>query len=114
MPVSYTHLDVYKRQDKNDLTRVSVNGTNLKQGTDYNLLSDKNGIRVYKTYLSTLKAGTYTAEPVSYTHLRDRSLKLCISGIACVAVAVGLVHGDQIAVIIKGCLLYTSCSSAVR
>ena len=48
--------------DKNDLTRVSVNGTNLKQGTDYNLLSDKNGIRVYKTYLSTLKAGTYTAE----------------------------------------------------
>ena len=32
---------------------------------------------------------------------RDRSLKLCISGIACVAVAVGLVHGDQIAVIIK-------------
>ena len=33
---------------------------------------------------------------------RDRSLKLCISGIACVAVAVGLVHGDQIAVIIKG------------
>ena len=29
--------------DKNDLTRVSVNGTNLKQGTDYNLLSDKNG-----------------------------------------------------------------------
>ena len=26
------------------------------------MLSDKNGIRVYKTYLSTLKAGTYTAE----------------------------------------------------
>lgn len=48
--------------DKNDLTRVTVGGTNLRQGTDYNLLSDKNGIRIYKTYLSTLAAGTYTAE----------------------------------------------------
>ena len=48
--------------DKNDLTRVTVGGTNLRQGTDYNLLSDKNGIRIYKTYLSTLTAGTYTAE----------------------------------------------------
>lgn len=48
--------------DKNDLTRVTVGGTNLRQGTDYNILSDKNGIRIYKTYLSTLTAGTYTAE----------------------------------------------------
>ena len=48
--------------DKNDLTRVYVNGASLKQGTDYNVLSDKNGIRIYKTYLSTLKAGTYTIE----------------------------------------------------
>lgn len=48
--------------DKNDLTRVTVGGTNLRQGTDYNLFSDKNGIRIYKTYLSTLTAGTYTAE----------------------------------------------------
>ena len=48
--------------DKNDLTRVTVGGANLRQGTDYNLLSDKNGIRIYKTYLSTLTAGTYTAE----------------------------------------------------
>ena len=48
--------------DKNDLTRVTVGGKNLRQGTDYNILSDKNGIRIYKTYLSTLSVGTYTAE----------------------------------------------------
>ena len=48
--------------DKNDLTRVTVGGNNLRQGTDYNILSGKNGIRVYKTYLSTLSVGTYTAE----------------------------------------------------
>ena len=48
--------------DKNDLTRVTVGGKNLRQGTDYNILSGKNGIRVYKTYLSTLSVGTYTAE----------------------------------------------------
>ena len=48
--------------DKDDLMRVSVDGTVLKLGTDYNLLSDKNGIRIYKTYLTTLKTGVYTAE----------------------------------------------------
>lgn len=49
--------------DKNDLMRVSVDGTTLKLGTDYNLLSgQQNGIRIYKTYLETLKAGVYTAE----------------------------------------------------
>lgn len=48
--------------DKNDLTRVTVGGKNLRQGTDYNILSGKNGIRIYKTYLSTLSVGTYTAE----------------------------------------------------
>ena len=41
----------------------------------------------------------------------DRSLKLCISGIACVAVAVGLVHGDQIAVIIKGTGIGRECAA---
>ena len=42
---------------------------------------------------------------------RDWSLKLCISGIACVAVAVGLVHGDQIAVIIKGTGIGRECAA---
>lgn len=49
--------------DKNDLMRVSVDGTTLKLGTDYNLLTgSQNGIRLYKTYLTTLSAGVYTAE----------------------------------------------------
>lgn len=48
--------------DKNDLMRVTVDGTMLRSGTDYNVLTDKNGIRIYKTYLSTLKEGVYTAE----------------------------------------------------
>ena len=48
--------------DKDDLSRVVCNGETLKSGTDYNLLSDKNGIRVYKTYLTTLKSGTYTMQ----------------------------------------------------
>ena len=50
--------------DKNDLVRITVDGDSLQQGTDYNLLSDKNGIRLYKTYLRTLSAGNYTAELV--------------------------------------------------
>lgn len=48
--------------DKNDLTKVVCNGANLKQGTDYALLTSQNGIRVYKTYLTTLSAGTYSME----------------------------------------------------
>lgn len=48
--------------DKNDLVRITVDGETLRQGTDYNLLSDKNGIRLYKTFLTTLDAGSYTAE----------------------------------------------------
>lgn len=50
--------------DKNDLARVTCNGETLRRGTDYNLLTDKNGIRVYKAYLTTLKAGTYSMELV--------------------------------------------------
>ncbi|MDO5142956.1 MAG: X2-like carbohydrate binding domain-containing protein [Eubacteriales bacterium] len=48
--------------DKNDLVRVTVDGSVLRQGTDYNPLSNKNGIRLYKTFLTTLKPGTHTAE----------------------------------------------------
>ena len=48
--------------DKNDLVRITVDSETLRQGTDYNLLSDKNGIRLYKTFLTTLDAGSYTAE----------------------------------------------------
>lgn len=48
--------------DKNDLVRISVSGETLRLGTDYNLLTDKNGIRIYKSYLTTLRPGTYTAE----------------------------------------------------
>lgn len=48
--------------DKNDLMRLTVDGNALVLGTDYNLLTDKNGIRIYKTYLKTLSAGVYTAE----------------------------------------------------
>ncbi|MDO4271287.1 MAG: X2-like carbohydrate binding domain-containing protein [Eubacteriales bacterium] len=48
--------------DKNDLTRVSVGGSALRLGTDYNLIPDKNGIRIYKAYLTKLKAGVYTVE----------------------------------------------------
>lgn len=48
--------------DKNDLMRLTVDGEALVLGTDYNLLTDKNGIRIYKTYLKTLSAGVYTAE----------------------------------------------------
>ncbi len=59
--IAYSY-DFTFNADKNDLTRVMVNGTALRLGTDYNLLTDKNGIRLYKTYLSALKAGTYTVE----------------------------------------------------
>ena len=59
--IAYSY-DFTFNADKNDLNRVSVNGTALRLGTDYNLLTDKNGIRLYKTYLSTLKAGAYTAD----------------------------------------------------
>lgn len=48
--------------DKNDLVRLSVDGQPLVLGTDYNVLSDKNGIRIYKTYLKTLSAGVHTGE----------------------------------------------------
>lgn len=49
--------------DKNDLVRIRVDGSTLRLGTDYNLLTDnRNGIRIYKTYLTTLKEGAYTAE----------------------------------------------------
>lgn len=48
--------------DKNDLIRITANGKTLRLGTDYNLLTDKNGIRIYKTFLSTLKAGSYPME----------------------------------------------------
>lgn len=48
--------------DKNDLMRLTVDGDALVLGTDYNLLTDKNGIRIYKTYLKTLSEGVYTAE----------------------------------------------------
>lgn len=48
--------------DKNDLVRMSVDGQTLVLGTDYNVLTDKNGVRVYKTYLKTLSAGVHTAE----------------------------------------------------
>lgn len=50
--------------DKDDLVRVVCNGSTLKLGTDYRLLDDKNGIRLYKTYLTSLKSGTYTMELV--------------------------------------------------
>lgn len=48
--------------DKDDLVSITVDGDRLQEGTDYNILSDKNGIRLYKTYLTTLREGTYTAE----------------------------------------------------
>lgn len=50
--------------DKNDLVRVTVGNDVLRMGSDYNLLTDRNGIRIYKSYLSTLTAGVYTAELV--------------------------------------------------
>ena len=80
--------------DKNDLTRVSVNGTNLKQGTDYNLLSDKNGIRVYKTYLSTLKAGTYTAE-LTFEDGSKAAIGLAVSNSAQSAVSPSQITFDK-------------------
>ena len=48
--------------DPNDLVRLSVNGNVLGKGTDYDVLSTKYGIRIYKDYLTGLKAGSYTAE----------------------------------------------------
>lgn len=48
--------------DKNDLIRVTVDDETLELGTDYNLLTQKNGIRLYKTFLKTLSAGSYTAK----------------------------------------------------
>ncbi len=48
--------------DKYDLVRITVGGEALRMGTDYNLLGDKNGIRIYKTYLTSLAPGAYTAE----------------------------------------------------
>ena len=60
---SYAHSYEFTfNADKNDLVRITVDGDTLRQGTDYNLLTDKNGIRIYKTFLTTLSAGSYTAE----------------------------------------------------
>lgn len=56
------YYDFTFNADKNDLARVTVAGQTLRQGTDYNLLSDHNGIRLYKTFLTTLDKGSYTAE----------------------------------------------------
>ena len=80
--------------DKNDLTRVSVNGTNLKQGTDYNLLSDKNGIRIYKTYLSTLSVGTYTAE-LSFEDGTKAAIGIVVSNSSLSAVSPSQVTFDK-------------------
>ena len=48
--------------DENDLSRVTVDGIALVLGRDYNLLTgDRHGIRLYRTFLSTLDAGSHTA-----------------------------------------------------
>lgn len=56
------YTDFTFNADPEDLVRLSVDGTVLSQGTDYDLLTSKSGIRLYKDYLVNLKAGTYTAE----------------------------------------------------
>lgn len=56
------YYDFTFNADKNDLVRVTVDGNVLGMGTDYDVLSSKNGIRIYKDYLISLKAGTYNAE----------------------------------------------------
>lgn len=62
-PSAIAHsYDFLFNADKNDLVRMTVDGVGLAMGSDYNVLTDKNGIRVYKTYLSTLKTGVYSAE----------------------------------------------------
>ena len=50
--------------DKNDLIRITVDGDVLVLGTDYNLLTDKNGVRIYKAFLTKLSAGSHTAKLV--------------------------------------------------
>ena len=83
--IAYSY-DFTFNADKNDLTRVLVNGEALRLGTDYNLLTDKNGIRLYKTYLSTLKAGTYTAE-ILFEDGSKAAIGLAVTNSAQVAVS---------------------------
>ena len=80
--------------DKNDLTRVTVGGKNLRQGTDYNILSDKNGIRIYKTYLSTLSVGTYTAE-LSFEDGTKAAIGIVVSNSSLSAVSPSQVTFDK-------------------
>lgn len=56
------YTDFTFNADPKDLVRLSIDGNVLGQGTDYDLLTNKNGIRIYKDYLSQLKSGNYTAE----------------------------------------------------
>lgn len=61
LPSSIAHsYDFTFNADQNDLIRVSLGNQVLAVGTDYNLLTGgQNGIRLYKTFLTTLAAGTY-------------------------------------------------------
>ena len=67
MPVSYTHLDVYKRQGvsgtSSDSGVVSYGGQTLSK-------AEQDGIILYSTDgYENKTADTLTAEAVSYTHL---------------------------------------------
>ena len=58
------------------------------------MLSDKNGIRVYKTYLSTLKAGTYTAE-LTFEDGSKAAIGLAVSNSAQSAVSPNQITFDK-------------------
>lgn len=80
--------------DKNDLMRLTVDGEALVLGTDYNLLTDKNGIRIYKTYLKTLSAGVYTAE-LLFTDNTKASIGILVGNSALSAVSPSQITFDK-------------------
>lgn len=72
--------------DKNELISIDVDGVKLERGSDFNLLTDKNGVRIYKTFLSTLAPGTYTAtltfqdnSSATFSVITSNSVQLAVS-----------------------------------
>lgn len=88
------YYDVIFDADKNDLVRVTVNGDVLGRGSDYDLLSSKDGIRLYKDYLTTLRTGTYTAQ-LLFQDGSKAAFRLIIGNSAQGSVSPAQVHFDK-------------------
>lgn len=87
-------FDLLFNADKNDVAKVTCNGTALRLGTDYNLLSDKNGIRLYKAYLATLPAGAYSLD-IAFTDGTKGTVSIAATNSAVSAVSPTSVTFDK-------------------